>query len=216
MLLDYQATSWGRRAFWLLVGVAVPVTLWMLRGGEKEKSGKDGASSSQPAQEAVKEAPQAAEAAQEAVKEAPKAAEAAQEAVKESPEAAEAAQEAVKEAPQAAKAAPEAVQEAPQAAEAAQEAVKEAFKELAIEIVDSHDAPHEGLLLGLDTKKAVVRLGAVLPAKEKVKLRVPSSEGALTLAAALESSQGDQMTFKLILNAGLRKRLERFLSEQKS
>jgi hypothetical protein len=203
MLLDYQATSWGRRAFWLIVGVAVPVTLWMLRGGEGDKGKAEPEKASEPvlAENPTVVAPP--EPSPEDEKPNEPSPEDEQPTAVVSPE--PAAQ--VEESPAEASAEPTREVETPAASVTPP-------GQLGVEISDSKDVLHPGQLVTLDRKQAKVTCEDTLALKEKVKLRVPTEAGTLTLGATLESVEGNVLTLKLMrLDAGLRKRLDAFLAQ---
>lgn len=225
MVFDYaeESEGWGKKALWLLLGVSVPVVVWLLTRGKDDSTSKEPRRES----EAVEKAPESAvEETPEVVGTAPEpAAEEAPEVVEKAPEpAVEEAPEVVETAPEpAAEEAPEIVEKAPEPAAEVPEVEPthdgQAEWSVTIQVEDGEKVSHSAELLSLDpaAKKAEVRSQTEFVTKDKVRLKIPCEDGgaAFTLAATVQQVQDGRATLKLFaINAALKERVEKFVAAQ--
>jgi len=211
MKQDYEIAegSWGRRAFWLLVGVAVPLALWLMnRGSEDEEP------ATAPPQPAPATSPPPVEPKAEGVSAPPQAAPAPEAAPE--PASEPASEEVVADAAEVATgvAASAAAAAVDGAASGTAEATAQGLFPMKARLVDSKDVSHEVDIVHLDLKSVHIGPQPALEKKEKVNLHLSDGNDTLTLGAHLlnePTEKGVQVLTLFPLRGGQKKRLQNFL-----
>ncbi len=227
MIFDYteESEGWGKKALWLLLGVSVPVVVWLLTRGKDDSSSRE--VPREPEVDVDKKVPEPAAQPSEVAEKAPETEAQAPEVVEKAPEPAAQAPEVVEKAPEPAAQAPEVVEEAPEpAAENSSEVVQASVGgqgewSVTIQVEDGEKVTHSAELLSLDpaAKRAEVKSETEFVTKDKVRLKIPCENGgaAFTLAATVQQVQDGRATLKLFaINAALKERVEKFVSAQSS
>lgn len=207
---DIAEGSWGRRAFWLLVGVAVPLALWLMNRGSDEE--EPATAPPQPAPPAPPPEPEvevvdtvSAPAEPSPLPEA--APESAPESASEDVMPDHAAEVATDVAASAAAAAVDGA-----ASGTAEDTVPGRFP-MKARLVDSKDVSHEVDIVHLDLKSVHIGAQPPLEKKEKVSVHLADGKDTLTLGAYLEKEPTEEgvQVLTLFVRGGQKKRLQNFL-----